>query len=299
MSETELTFTRVTEFESAGSIAPNNYAVVSQPLVDKKARISTIINSMDYSYSLSGLADVDLSGVSNNDILTVSGNVFRPFDLTTIESVGAHNLESPIHTNVLSAGLSDGDTLQYNGTNWVPVSVDELYGAGKTFTIKEISGNYTPILDDFDNTILMTTQTSTTVTLPTISNMNSEYGHVLRICKNMSVLTASSLIINAPTGYAIETGTTTTSSTFTSGTSPNIYNYNKYVTGQLVNNYSAEPFANVSLQLNNGTKWTVMGGHGTWDRKVRTVLYRQKQSTTVPNPNPREFFSDTTTFERL
>jgi hypothetical protein len=237
------------------------------------------------------LTDVNVSAAVNDNILTVSGDVFYPFDPSTLDGISVHKLESTVHTNVVSAGLVDGDTLQYDGTNWVRVSVASLFP--KRFTIKEIpTSTYTPIIGDFDNTILMVTQTSTTVTLPTISNMGSEYGHVLRICKNMSVPTASSLIIIAPTGYAIETGTVTTSSTFTSGNNPT-YQYQRYLTGQIMDTYSNEPFANITIQLNNGTKWSVMGGHGTWDRKVRTVLNRRIGT------DPYVLFSDTTTFESL
>jgi hypothetical protein len=103
-----------------------------------------------------------------------------------------------------------------------------------------------------------------------------------------------SLTINTPSTYAIENGTISSVSTFTSAINSVTYLYERTLTGILSNKYNNETFGNVTLQLNTGKRWSVMGGHGTFDRKVRTVLKRRRNN----NPSdPLVIVSDTTTFE--
>jgi hypothetical protein len=91
------------------------------------------------STTLAALTDTDLTGATNNDVLTFNAGTNK-WESVAVPGVGV--LELSDLSNVNTTGLVSDDLLLYDGLNFVPKTIQEIVGVGGQLSIN-ITGNAT------------------------------------------------------------------------------------------------------------------------------------------------------------
>ena len=94
--------------------------------------------------TLDGLADTDLTGATNNDVLTYNASTSK-WESVSVPGVGVLALTDL--SNVDTTGLANSDLLQFDGVNFVPKTINEIINPGSSLNLNLIADDSTMIVN--------------------------------------------------------------------------------------------------------------------------------------------------------
>jgi hypothetical protein len=94
--------------------------------------------------TLDGLADTDLTGATNNDVLTYNASTSK-WESVSVPGVGVLALTDL--SNVDTTGLVNSDLLQFDGVNFVPKTINEIINPGSSLNLNLIADDSTMIVN--------------------------------------------------------------------------------------------------------------------------------------------------------